>query len=99
MQAAGRVEHGVVIIFSKMLGPWSNGPAWVKGAGGDVLSTQVLPLKCKAGRLLAMIHHQSQKADILSQGQSWIPAHVDESLRLPQTSLLESVFKKSCFSS
>lgn len=72
-------------------------PGW--GAGGDVLSTQVLPLKCKAGRLLAMIHHQSQKADILSQGQSWIPAHVDESLRLPQTSLLESVFKKSCFSS
>lgn len=58
-----------------------------------------LPLKYKAGNLLAMIHRRSQKVDILSQGQSWIPAHVDESLRLPQTSLLESVFKRSCFSS
>lgn len=39
----------------------------------------------------------TESIDIFSQGQSWIPAHVDESLRLPQTSMLESVFKKRSF--
>lgn len=57
--------------------------AWVKGVGGGVRWTQILLLKYKAGKLLAMIPRWLQRVGILSQRQSWIPTHVDESFRLP----------------
>lgn len=62
----------------KVLRAESRAPAWVKGAG--VHWTQILLLKDKAGKPLAMIFHWSQKVGMVSQGQSWIPPRVDEAL-------------------
>lgn len=70
-----------IITSLKVLGAGSRAPAWVKAAG--VQWTHIWLLKYKAGKLLVMISRWSQKVGIVSQGQSWIPPHVDESFRFP----------------